>query len=153
MKRALWALLLAVPIVGYAALGFLCPCARIPGGHLLGTEVEEAVTDWSFVNQVPLCQLEVASTLPHSINLNCMSADGELYVSCSNCEAKHWSSVALARPSARIRIAEAIYPVTLARVEDPSTLDKAWLARASKTGAPASTPRPDHWWSFRLTSP
>jgi hypothetical protein len=124
----------------------------MPGGYLIGREVDEAVRDWSFANEVPLCQLEVASTLPHSINLNCMATEGELYVSCSNCEGKHWSSVALAQPNGRVRVADAIYPVTLTRIEDVSTLDRAWLARASKTGTPASRERPDHWWSFRLVS-
>lgn len=152
MKLALLVVLLAVPVVGYGALSVACPCSRVPGGHLLGREVREPVSDWSFANDVPLCQLEVGSVLPHSINLNCMSTDGELFVSCSNCEGKHWSSIALERPAARLRAGDAIYPVTLTRVEDAPTLDRAWGARASKTKAPADTPRPDHWWSFRLTS-
>ena len=42
--------------------------------------------------------------------------------------------------------------IPLTRVEDAPTLDKAWQARASKTRASTDTPRPDHWWSFRLLS-
>jgi hypothetical protein len=152
VKLALLLVLLIAPAVGYGALSLLCPCSRVPGGHLIGGEVEAAVSDWSFVNDVPLCQLEVASVLPHSINLNCMSTGGELYVSCSNCKGKHWSSIALEKPGARLRAGDAIYPVTLTRVEDAPTLDKAWQARASKTQASTDAPRPDHWWSFRLVS-
>jgi hypothetical protein len=134
-------------IVGLAVLGFLswffyCPCDRTAGGYLLGSEVTEPVSDWSFVNSmeaVPLCQIQVdAGLLPHSINLNCMADNGELYLSCASC--------------ARLRAAGSVYPVTATRVEDPETLDRAWVARARKLGRPTDTPRQEGWWSFRVVS-
>jgi hypothetical protein len=124
----------------------------MPGGILFGRVVREPIRDWSFANRAPLCQLEVDSLLPHSINLNCMSTGGELYISCSNCAGKHWSAVALTHPNGRVRVDGRVYPVTLTRVEDPATLDAAWQARAQKTGSSATAPRPEGWWSFHLVS-
>jgi hypothetical protein len=148
-------------IVGLAVLGFLswffyCPCDRTAGGYLLGSEVTEPVSDWSFVNSmeaVPLCQIQVdAGLLPHSINLNCMADNGELYLSCASCDGKRWSTAALNNPAARLRAAGSVYPVTATRVEDPETLDRAWVARARKLGRPTDTPRQEGWWSFRVVS-
>ena len=151
--------LLAVPLI--AAYSLYCPCEQLPGVYLPGDEVEEPVTDWGFANAVPLCQIQVKSgRLPHAVNLNCMSAEGvtgdvvggDLYLSCMNCADKVWSNAALANPLARLRLGENVYPVHLARLHDPQQLDIAWHARATKTGQPTDRPRPDHWWSFAVTS-
>ena len=142
---------------------FTCPCDRMPGGFLLGPEVDELVDDCAFANDVELCQIQIhAGLLPHSINLNCMAAStGELYLSCSQCDGKRWSNAVLTDTRARIRLGEAVYPVTVTRVTDPDELDRAWAARLGKLenvatsdnpAAPLETPRPDHWWSFRLVS-
>lgn len=147
-------LLAGVGILGVAAwiYSYACPCERIPGAYLFGNEVSEPVRDWSFANTVPLCQVEVWGWLPHSVNVNCMASDGRLFVSCSRCAAKRWSNLALENPRGRIRLGDDVYPVTLKRVTDPAELDEAWRARARKLGPPADSPRPDHWWSFRLES-
>ena len=138
---------------GTAVYFFYCPCERTPGGWLLGEEVEEPVRDWSFANDVPLCQIQVSrGILPHSINLNCMASDGELYLSCASCEGKVWSTAVLEDPEARLRIGDKVYPVRVTRVEDPAVLDEAWRARAEKTGRGHDVPRQDGWWSFRVES-
>ncbi len=145
-------------VVALAALAallyyfFACPCARLPGGYLLGEEISEPVADWSFANEVPLCQIEVQRWLPHSINLNCMSAGGELFLSCSGCAGKTWSNAALQNPQARIRVADRVFPVTLTRLTDPARLDHAWRTRARKLGQALDTPRRDGWWSFVVVS-
>jgi hypothetical protein len=142
--------MVAVAVVGYS---LYCPCERLPGGYLLGEAVVEPITDWGFANSVPLCQIQVASgLLPHSINLNCMSAQGELFLSCSQCEPKVWSQAALRNSQARLRVGDKVYPVHLARLLDPQRLDVAWLARAAKVGGPTDSVRPEHWWSFAVTS-
>ena len=148
---AVAAILVITAIAASATYFFYCPCDRTPGVWLSGDEVTEPVSDWSFANDVPLCQIEVQALLPHSVNLNCMSSNGQLYLSCSGCEGKYWSSAALANPHGRIRIDNLVYPVTLTRVENPATLDEAWVARITKLGRGQAT-RPDHWWSFELTS-
>jgi hypothetical protein len=144
-------------VVGVAAMllvavFFYCPCSRLPGGYLLGNEVAEPVKDWTFANQVPLCQLEVDAGLPHSVNLNCMASEGRLYLSCANCAGKRWSEAARRDPAARLRVDSSVYPVTLTRVEDPAELDIAWRARAVKVGTAVDAPRPEGWWSFRVES-
>ncbi|MBX3706247.1 MAG: hypothetical protein KF911_06370 [Pseudomonadales bacterium] len=144
-------LLLVVVVAAAAGWFFYCPCERTPGGWLLGEAVSEPVADWSFANDVPLCQIQVrAGLLPHSINLNCMASAGALYLSCAQCEGKTWSTAALANPSARLRLGERVYPVTLARVEDAATLDEAWRARETKLGRDPERPREAGWWSFRV---
>jgi hypothetical protein len=163
MKRVMGSALTSVFIVvaGLAVAGFLvwffyCPCERTSGGYLLGTEADEPVVDWSFANDmatVPLCQIQVSTGfLPHSINLNCMSTNGELYLSCSGCDGKRWSTAALANPEARLRAGDRVYPVTVTRVLDAATLDRAWVARAAKLGRPTDTPRQEGWWSFHVES-
>jgi hypothetical protein len=152
VKLALLLAILVLPPLAYGALSYACPCDRTPGGYLLGPEASEPVSDWSFANQVPLCQLQVGRLLPHSINLNCMSTEGQLYLSCSECEGKRWSGIALSQPDARIRVDDSIHLVTVTRVTEAESLDRAWRARADKIGADASQPRPAGWWSFQVQS-
>ena len=160
MRGAALTTLLLV-LAGLVVAGFLtwflyCPCERTSGGYLLGEEASEPVTDWSFANDmaaVRLCQIQVdAGLLPHSINLNCMADNGELYLSCSGCDGKRWSTAVLDNPQARLRAGSVVYPVTVTRVTDPETLDRAWVARAAKLGRPTDTRRQEGWWSFRVVS-
>jgi len=58
----------------------------------------------------------------------------------------------MANPKAKIRIGRDVYPVHLARVSEDRLLDHAWRTRAAKTGMGAQQPRPEHWWSFAVTS-
>lgn len=148
-------IILAGLLAGLAYVYLNCPCERIPGLRLSGTEDSEPVSDWQFANSAALCQLEVAGVIRHSINLNCMSDGSNLYVSCSRCDGKYWSEVALQNPNARIQINESVFPVELKRIEDPMELDHAWATRAQKLrnfSRSGDTGRPEHWWSFRLTS-
>lgn len=148
--------LAAIAVVGFLTWFFYCPCERTSGGYLMGDEAQAPVDDWSFANDmatVPLCQIQVdAGLLPHSINLNCMADSGELYLSCASCDGKRWSTAVLENPEVRLRAAGIVYPVTVTRVTDPATLDRAWVARAAKRGRPTDTPREDGWWSFRVVS-
>ena len=36
-----------------------CPCNRTPGFMLLGDMQTTPVTDWRFVNDIPLCQIQL----------------------------------------------------------------------------------------------
>ena len=150
------ALVVLAVLAGAGLIGWisLCPCERTPGSYLVGPEVQEPVADWSFVNSdVKLCQIEVRrGLLPHSINLNCMASNGELFLSCARCEGKLWSTAALNNPRARIRMNGVVYPVSLERIEDPATLDRAWRAREGKLGRPTDVPRQEGWWTFQARS-
>ena len=130
-----------------------CPCERMPGTVLFGSQVSVPVSDWSFANAVRLCQVEVQGVIPWSVNLNCMAdTQGALFLSCSRCDGKYWSGRALSNPEARIRVGGDLYPVRLARVQVDERLDHAWRTRAAKTGMGVDRPHPDHWWSFAVTS-
>lgn len=154
LVRTLAAALLGIAFLAIVMTYFLrCPCERIPGSVLSGKVVEVPVQDWSLANQVRLCQIQVRGAIPWSVNLNCMAdANGALFLSCSSCAGKYWSGVVVERPEARLRIGRQVYPVSLIRVTDPSRLDHAWRTRADKTGMGVDRPRPDHWWSFSVTS-
>ena len=168
IRGVVLAALVVTPVAALLYWFFTCPCERMPGGYLLGTEAEEPIGNWSFANDVPLCQIQIsAGLLPHSINLNCMSTGtGDLYLSCSQCDSKRWSNAVLDNGNARLRLNDTVYPVNLTRVMDSSELDRAWGARVTKLNSldtrgmgvratatpPPGTPRPDHWWSFRVVS-
>lgn len=154
---------LVVLLIGFYGWSATCPCDRTPGAYLFGDEHAESVSDWTFANRVTLCQIQIRTgLLPHSINLNCFATtSGDLYLSCSNCDGKRWSGIAASDGWARLRLDGTVYPVQLTRVLDPQELDGAWSARLDKLHsleAPANppaalgTPRPDHWWSFRVVS-
>ena len=155
--------LVVAPVGALLYWTFTCPCDQTPGGYLMGAEAEAPVADWSFANAVTLCQIQIsAGLLPHSINLNCMATGaGDLYLSCSQCESKRWSNAAVGNGRARLRLDGTVYPVNVTRVMDPGELDRAWGARVTKLNTltapanpapPPGTPRPDHWWSFRVVS-
>ncbi len=156
---------LVVGVIALGTLGFsaVCPCERTPGMYLFGSAADGSVSDWTFANDVTLCQIQILVGIrPHSINLNCMAdPEGRLYLSCSQCDGKYWSVRAANNGWARLRLDGIVYPIQLTRVMDPVELDRAWLARVTKLNAleapangapPPGTPRPDHWWSFRVAS-
>ncbi len=153
-----------VALAGAARWFFTCPCDFTPGAVLWGEVVEQPVADWRFANQVELCQIQVrAGLLPHAVNLNCMATtEGILYLSCSQCEPKRWSQIALRNGNARVRLDGKVYPVRVTRVTDPAEADRSWIARLQKlenstvpgAGTPVGTPRPSdaQWWTFRVES-
>ena len=154
---------LAIGIAGFLIFSAVCPCERTPGGFLFGESNDVPVTDWSFANDVPLCQLQIyAGVRPHSINLNCMATqEGEMYLSCSFCDTKYWASKVEANEVGVMRLNGITYPVHVNRVTDPVAMDRAWSARVAKLQLfsspynPAPDPdaqRPDRWWTFQITS-
>ena len=161
---------LAVMVVaGVAVWTVNCPCEATPGFILLGDTQEEAVDDWSFANDVPLCAIQIGIWgRPHSVNVNCMATpEGELFISCSVGDQKYWCPRVGQDHAGRLRLDGDIYPVVLNREMDPAQLDHVWATRIRKLQKPAvqarqpggggdppplDTPRPDHWWTFRVES-
>ncbi len=147
-----------------AAWTTTCPCDNKPGFVLLGDVQEEPVSDWRFVNDVPLCQIQIyAGWRPHAVNLNCMAtSEGELFLSCSGCARKYWAGQVEPDERGRLRINGRVYPVVVRRVLDQAVLDRAWAARVKKLQVYGGGPynpipkpdaqRPDGWWSFQLRS-
>ncbi len=161
------ALVVIVAAAGGAVWAVTCPCETTPGFVLLGDSHEDPVTDWSFANQVSLCQIQISIWLrPHSVNVNCMATlDGHLFISCSVGARKYWCPRVGEDEPGRLRLDGVVYPVFLNREMDPATLDRVWTARMQKLQAPEvqarqpggggeppplDTPRPDSWWSFRV---
>ncbi|MEQ1911288.1 MAG: hypothetical protein ABMA15_20885, partial [Vicinamibacterales bacterium] len=134
MKRLILAVLVVIPVIAISYWAVSCPCGGVPGLYLRGVEAGEKVTDWSFANQVPLCQVQVdTGLLPHALNLNCWAdSNGDLYLSCASCEGKRWSSAAVANSEARLRLAQTVYPVAVTRIVDEGQLAQAWASRAVK---------------------
>jgi hypothetical protein len=158
-----------VVVAGGAVWSMTCPCETMPGLVLLGESHDAPVADWSFANDVSLCQIQISIMLrPHSVNVNCMATpDGRLYISCSVGEDKYWCPRVGRDEPGRLRLDGVVYPVTLNREMDPATLDRAWAARIQKlqkpavqarqpggggTPPPLDTPRPDSWWTFHVVS-
>jgi hypothetical protein len=160
-------LLVAVAGGGYWAL--TCPCEGTPGFVLRGELQASPVTDWSFANDVHLCQVQISIGLrPHSVNLNCMATpEGDLFLSCSSGASKYWCPRVETNHPGRLRLDGDVYPVVLNPVTDPSVLEAAWAARVLKLQNPdvqsvqppgSSTPpldaeRPESWWTFQVRSP
>lgn len=155
--------LLVALIAGFLIYSSICPCERTPGGLLFGDSAPEPVNDWSFANEVELCQLQIwAGIRPHSINLNCMSTpQGELYLSCSVCDTKYWAARVGENESGVMRLNGIVYPVTLNRETNAASMDQAWAARVLKLQSqggpgnpapPADAQRGDRWWTFRVVS-
>jgi hypothetical protein len=150
------------PLRSALLLGFLVllgnqPCGPIPGDALEGELVAEPVADWSFVDAVPRCQLEVRPEQPHSVTTYCFAGDdGVLYVPAIMGDSKKWTKLAVADPRARIRIAGKIHPVTIERIDDPTErLVAARLGyRKYHDGEepPADFDVPEDRWFFRLRS-
>ena len=58
-------------VIGFVGWSYTCPCDRTPGGYLFGAAPEGETSDWSFANDIPLCQIQIRDGLvPYSINLN-----------------------------------------------------------------------------------
>lgn len=161
LKNRRTAVTLALSLAALATIsGFLywsinCPCERTPGGYLLGEQSQGPITDWSFANEVPLCQLQTSVFfMPYSINMNCSSLENELFIGCMNCEGKRWGAALTEKGAARFRVNGTVYTVAARRLLEPTEMDHAWLSSSTKAGRPIDTPRPPDniWWTFQLTS-
>ena len=163
------ATLALMAVAGGVVWTMTCPCETTPGFVLLGDAHEAPVADWSFANDVSLCQIQIGIWLrPHSVNVNCMATpEGDLFISCSVGARKYWCPRVGEDHPARLRLDGVVYPVVLNREMDPSPLDRAWAARIRKLQdprvqarqpggggepPPLDAPRPDSWWSFRVVS-
>ena len=157
-----------VIVAGGVAWTVSCPCDATPGFVLLGEAHEAPVDDWSFANDVSLCQIQIGIALrPHSVNVNCMATpEGDLYISCSVGDQKYWCPRVQQDHAGRLRLDGVVYPVVLNRELDPAALDRVWSARIRKLQKPhvharqpgsgdpppLDTPRPESWWTFHVTS-
>ncbi len=142
-------------VASFTALLGNQPCGPIPGDALEGSVHTEPVTDWSFSDAHSRCVLEVRPEDPHSVTTSCFADGDVIYVPAIMGDSKRWTKWATADPSARLRIGDTIYPVTIERIEDERE-----RVHAAKTGyrkyqeeepEPGWEPSEDRWY-FRLRS-
>jgi hypothetical protein len=110
------------------------PLGPIPGGPLAsGTPVAEAIDDWSFAAEVPEVELQLASQ-DRSRTVWLIVSDGKAYVPAAveYPPGKTWHRAALEDGKATLRIQGNLYPVTLAKIDDPALRDAARAVGAKK---------------------
>jgi hypothetical protein len=114
----------------------LNPNDRIPGLWLTGDIVTTPVTDWSFTDKVPTIKLQTQSRflLPHSVTINCLAYNGQLYVSSVYPAGtpRSWNENVIRDPHVRIKIGDKLYDRTLVLVTDPAERDGVLQVRAKK---------------------
>ena len=112
------------------------PHARTPGLWLKGNVVTTPVTDWSFTDKIPVVQLQTETSymLPHSVNINCLNYNGQLYlVSVYPAGTAHtWNDNVMRDPHVRLKIGDDIYDRTVSLVSDPAEQEGVLQARHNK---------------------
>ena len=112
------------------------PHARMPGLWLKGNVVATPVTDWSFTDKIPVVQIqtETSYVLPHSVNINCLNYNGQLYlVSVYPAGTAHtWNDNVMRDPHVRLKIGDDIYDRTVSLVSDPAEQEGVLQARHNK---------------------
>jgi hypothetical protein len=126
-------LALALLILRFTGLD---PHGRIPGLWLSGDAVTTPVNDWSFTENVTTVKLQTQSRflLPHSVTINCLDYNGQLYVSSvyPAGSPRGWNENALRDPHVRIKIGDKVYDRTLVLVTDPAEQEAVLQVRARK---------------------
>ena len=114
----------------------LNPHDGIPGLWLTGNVDTTPVTDWSFTNKVPTIKLQTQSRflLPHSVTINCLAYNGQLYVTSVYPAGppRSWNENVMRDPHVRIKIGDKLYDRTLVVVTDQTEIEGVLQARAKK---------------------
>lgn len=114
----------------------LDPHNRIPGLWLRGKVVSTPVNDWSFTDNVPQIHLQTETWywLPHSVTINCIAYNHQLYVASvyPGKGPRSWNENVTRDPHVRIQIGDQLYDRTLTPVTDPAEKEAVLQARAKK---------------------
>jgi hypothetical protein len=123
--------------------GCFGPQDRRPGMRLPG-ELAATPSDWSFTNEHREIAIEVRTPyfLPHSVTIVCSELDGNLYVGARDPESKRWPGWVDGDPEVRLGIADRVYEVRLAPIEDAALIARVRQASGSKYGNQYSRPTP-----------
>lgn len=123
-------LLVVLSITGFG------PHGRTPGLWLKGNVVTTPVTNWSFTENIPVVQLQTQTwyLLPHSVNINCLAYNDQLYlVSVYPAATTHnWNENVIRDPHVRLKIGDQIYDRNLSLVTDPAEREGVLEARHKK---------------------
>jgi hypothetical protein len=112
------------------------PRNRTPGLWLTGNPVTTPVADWSFTDKIPTIKLQTSTWyfLPHSVTINCIAYNGQLYLTSTFPAGTHrgWNDNVLRDPHVRLKIGDLLYDRTLVLVTDPAEQEGELKARAKK---------------------
>jgi hypothetical protein len=126
---------LALLLVVFRITG-LNPHDRVPGLWLTGELVTTPVTDWSFLENVPNIKIQTQTRflLPHSVTINCLSYNGQFYVSSTRPAGvqRSWDANVMRDPRVRIKIGDKLYDRTLVLVTDPAEKEALVQVREKK---------------------
>src|SRR5690242_19659036 len=115
-------LLLVLSITGFE------PHGRMPGLWLKGNLIATPVTDWSFTDSIETVKIQTntAYLLPHSVTTNCVSYNGQLYLTSlyraglTYPQGRSWNTNVARDPHVRIKIGNNVYDRRLSLVTDPT---------------------------------
>lgn len=123
-------------VLGVIRITGLEPHNRIPGLWLKGQLVTAPVNDWSFTDRVPQIHLQTETwyLLPHSVTINCIAYDHQLYVASvyPGHGLRTWNDDVMRYPRVRIQIGRQLYDRSLSLVTDPVEKEAVLQARAKK---------------------
>jgi hypothetical protein len=116
------------------------PSGPIPGLWLKGDLVTTPVSDWSFTNNFPVVEIQTNTwyLLPHSVNINCVAYNGQLYLASfypagrTYPHGRSWNENVARDPHVRIKIGNQLYDRTLVHVTDPAEQQGVEEARSKK---------------------
>jgi hypothetical protein len=112
------------------------PKNRRPGLWLTGNLVTTPVTDWSFTDKIHNIELQTETSygLPHSVTINCIRVNDQLYFVSTYPPGVHrgWNDNVTRYPNVRMKIGDNVYDRTVAVVTDPAEEQAVLQARAKK---------------------
>lgn len=126
-------LLVVLVVLRITGLG---PHNRVPGLWLKGNVATTPVPDWSFTDNIPVIQIQTQTPylLPHSVNINCLDYNNQLYlVSVFPAGTTHtWNDNVIRDPHVRLKIGDQVYDRTVSLVTDPAEQQGVLEARHKK---------------------
>jgi hypothetical protein len=150
IMRLVLGLALLIVVAFFGARFLDGPLGPIPGGALVsGVLVSGPIGDWSFAKDVPEIALQLASQ-SQSRTTWILVSDGKAYIPASTeyPPGKTWHRKALEDGRATLRIDGKLYPVTLAKVDDPAVVKS--VREVVSTKYPSRPP--GDAWLFQVTS-
>ena len=143
MRTAFLATLLA--LVGCGG-----PFVLLPGGELEG-ETSATPTSWAFTDEIDTVQLETQPAEPYSVNIWATALDANMYIHAGANRAT-WVEHMEADPNVRLRVGDAIYELTSARVETQDEFDRFSDAYEVKYGRRPRNENVGEAYLFRLSA-
>jgi hypothetical protein len=127
-------LLFVVSITGFE------PHGRMPGLWIKGDLVTTPVTDWSFTDKIETVKIQTNTgyLLPHSVTTNCVSYNGQLYLTSlyraglTYPQGRSWNTNVARDPHVRIKIGNNVYDRRLFLVTDPTEYDGVYQMKRKK---------------------